>query len=276
MKIYQLTNTTAYQMMGYLIQTNNGKVIVIDGGNKNQSEELYKTLLKTGTTVDLWILTHIHADHFESIIEIFNNHKDVKVKEFWRNRNDESLEFMDSGTLEQVKRWYDFEENSNISFYSPKVNDICKIDDIEIEILGVANPEIKTNISNNQSMVFKIRENDFSMIFLGDLGIEGGEKLLNNQGTKLKSDAVQMSHHGQQGVSKNVYEAIGAKYAFWPTPKWLWDNTEYLGGTPGNGSFKTPEVIKWMEELNCVNITSFYETSLFDTNKLKTGEHACD
>lgn len=270
MKIYQLTNTTAYQMMGYVIQTNNGKVIVIDGGNKNQSEELYKTLLKTGTTVDLWILTHIHNDHFESIIEIFNNHDDVKVKEFWRNRNDESLEFMDDRTLTQVERWYNFEENSNICFYSPKVNDIYRIDDIEIEILGVANPEIKTNISNNQSMVFKIREKDFSIIFLGDLGVEGGEKLLVNQGTKLKSDAVQMSHHGQQGVSKNVYEAIGAKYAFWPTPKWLWDNTEYLGGTPGNGSFKTPEVIKWMEELNCVNVTSFYETTLFDTKNLQT------
>lgn len=265
MLIYQLTNTTAYQMMGYVIKTTNGKVVVIDGGNKGQSEELYRVLKEVGTNVDLWILTHIHNDHYESIIEVFENHPEIKVKEFWRNRNDESIDFFDREDLDEVKRWYDFEKTQKLSFYSPKINDKIKIDDVTIEVLGVANPEITTNIINNQSMVFKMTDDKFSIIFLGDLGIEGGEKLLRLQGDKVKADAVQMAHHGQQGITKKVYEEIGAKYAFWPTPKWLWDNTEYLGGTPGNGNFQTPEVIGWMKELNTKNITSFEKTTLFDT-----------
>lgn len=40
MFIYQLTNTTAYQMMGYVIKTGGGETIVIDGGNHGQSDEL--------------------------------------------------------------------------------------------------------------------------------------------------------------------------------------------------------------------------------------------
>lgn len=265
MKIYQLTNTTAYQMMGYVIKTSDERVIVIDGGHRGQSEELYKNLKEVGLTVDLWILTHLHCDHFEAIIELFENHHDITVKEFWRNRNDKSLEFMSDAALNEVNKWYEFEKTIDIKLHSPEVDEKISIGTADVEVLGVANPEITTNILNNQSMAIKVCESDFSIIFLGDLGIEGGRKLVKLQKNKLSTDAVQMSHHGQQGVEKEVYEIIAPKYAFWPTPKWLWDNTEYLGGTPGNGSFQTPEDIGWMEELSVINITSFDKTVIFDT-----------
>lgn len=265
MKIYQLTNTTPYQMMGYVIKTSSGKVIVIDGGNKGQSEELYRVFSMVGLEVELWLLTHIHNDHYTSITELFEAHPEVKVKQLWRNRNDGSLPHMNEGELKEINNWYSFEKETNIPLYESKLNDKITIDNIKIEILGVANPEITKNIINNQSMVIKMTEGDFSVIFLGDLGVEGGEKLLLLQGDKVSCDAVQMAHHGQQGVDKKVYEAIAPTYALWPTPKWLWDNTEYLGGTPGNGPFKTPEVASWMEELGVINITSFDSTIVFDT-----------
>ena len=266
MKIYQLTNTTAYQMMGYVIKTDNGKVIVIDGGNKNQWQELYRVLKMVGTDVDIWFLTHIHNDHYTAMVELFDNHPEIKVKELWRNRNDGSVEYMNQEQLDEINNWYSFEDRTDIPLVEARLNDKITIDNVDIEILGVANPELTTNIINNQSMVMKLTEGDFSVIFLGDLGVEGGEKLLDIQGDKVKADCVQMAHHGQQGVAKEVYEAIEPTYALWPTPKWLWDNTEYLGGTPGNGPFKTPEVIAWMEEIGTVNITCFEHTTMFDTD----------
>lgn len=91
MDIYQLTNTTPYQMMCYVINTNNGKVIVIDGGNHGQAEELYRVLNKLGKTVDLWILTHFHSDHFGAIIDLLDKYDDIKIKRFIRNNQTDAV-----------------------------------------------------------------------------------------------------------------------------------------------------------------------------------------
>lgn len=272
MKIYQLTNTTPVQMMGYVIKTDDGKVIVIDGGYHGQSEELFRVLKETGTDVDLWLLTHLHDDHFGSIIEVLEAHPKITVKEFWRNRNDSILCDMDDDSAAGEKKWYDFEDRSSLRFYSPKIGDKKVIGTASLEILGIDNPEIKgPNIINDQSMVIRLTEDGFSFLILGDLGIFGGRKLKQQQGENLKADAVQMAHHGQRGVDKDVYELIAPKYAFWPTPKWLWDNTLYLGkGNPGDGPFKTPEVIGWIHELGAQNITSFEKTVCFNTKTKST------
>lgn len=38
-----------------------------------------------------------------------------------------------------------------------------------------------------------------------------------------------MSHHGQQGATKELYECINPKICLWPTTDWLWNNDD------GNG-----------------------------------------
>lgn len=267
MKIYQLTNTTAYQMMGYVITTDDNKVIVIDGGNFKQSAELYRILEIVGKNVDMWILTHTHNDHYGAIYELFKEHDDVTVKSFWRNpiNSEKLLEKMPEIEVEEHFEWQGFEKELNFNFHKFELNEEIVIDNVHIEILAVDNPDIFVNNCNNQSVVLKFTDGDFSFLILGDLGVEGGEKLLVTAGDRVKSTAVQMAHHGQGGVDRAVYERVGAKYAFWPTPKWLWDNTPYLGGEPGIGPFVTPITAKWMEELNTINVTSFESTIVFDT-----------
>lgn len=86
-------------------------------------------------------------------------------------------------------------------------------------------------------------------MFTGDLGVEGGDKLLNGPyGAKLKADYVQMVHHGQRGVSEKFYQAVNPQYCLWPTPLWLWNNDN--GGGKGSGSWATLEVHGWMDKLN--------------------------
>lgn len=100
-------------------------------------------------------------------------------------------------------------------------------------------------------------------MILGDLGVEAGDKLLKLQGDKVRADMVQMAHHGQNGAERRVYEAIGAKYALWPTPDWLWTNT-INPAEPGKGPWKTLEVRQWMEALNTKAITCLEETTIID------------
>lgn len=51
-----------------------------------------------------------------------------------------------------------------------------------------------------------------------------------------------MAHHGQAGVTENVYRVINPKYCLWPTPDWLWGNKEKV--------YKTDETKKWINKLN--------------------------
>lgn len=267
MLIYQLTNCTAYQMMGYVIKTDNGKIIAIDGGGFEQSSELYKVLEIVGKEVDMWFLTHTHNDHYGAIVELFREHNDVKVCGIWRNPCETAriIDLLPPGEKRQLDEWSKCEKELNIPLHKMRVGQEFSVDNVHIEVLAINNPEILVNNHNNQSVVLRLTEGDFSILFLGDLGVEGGEKLIKQAGDALKSTAVQMAHHGQGGVDRAVYELVGARYAFWPTPKWLWDNTPYLGGEPGMGHFETPVTAKWMKELGAINVTSFDSTIVFDT-----------
>ncbi len=268
MLICQLTNCTHVQMMGYVIKTKNGRVIVIDGGGYEQSEPLEKKILEWGGVVDMWFITHNHSDHFGSIMDILKKKSDIKIKGFWRNNCSENvLKYMSGVEYKEAVEWIEFEKEINVPLHEMSVGETFDVDGVKIEVLGVDNPDITVNNSNNQSVVLKFTENAFSMIFLADLGIEGGEKLLKTAADKVQSTAVQMAHHGQAGVAFDVYDKINAKYAFWPTPKWLWDNTKYLGGEPGTGKFKTPETIEHMNKLGVKHITSFDSDTIFDTEK---------
>lgn len=272
MLICQLTNCTPYQMMGYVIKTDNGKVIVIDGGGFGQKSQLEEAIKNWGSKVDMWFITHNHSDHYGSIVDLLKDGTDIEIGGFWRNNAcDEIIEILSDEEKRETLEWIEFEKGCNVPFYELTLGEKFEVDGVTIEVLGIDNPEIKLNNPNNQSVVLKFTEGDFSIIFLGDLGVEGGEKLLEYAGDKIKCTAVQMAHHGQAGVDLSLYEKIGAKYAFWPTPDWLWDNTPYLGGEPGKGNFKTPETIACMKKLNTINITSFSKNTIFDT-KTQTWE----
>ena len=98
---------------------------------------------------------------------------------------------------------------------------------------------------NNQSAVWRVDVGDTSILFLGDLDVEGGDKLLASPyRSRLKADYVQMAHHGQEGVSEEFYQSVDPKYCLWPTQEWLWTNKH------GKGPWKTLEVRAWMDKLN--------------------------
>ena len=96
-------------------------------------------------------------------------------------------------------------------------------------------------------MVIKMNINGKKILFLGDTGVESGNKLLENQKDKLKADIVQMAHHGQSGVNKDVYEVIRPEICLWPTPEWLWNNDRGEGFN--TAQYKTVETRTWMNEL---------------------------
>jgi beta-lactamase superfamily II metal-dependent hydrolase len=139
-------------------------------------------------------------------------------------------------------------KKANLTVIDEQPGQTLDVDNVHFQVLGIRNPEFTGNPLNNSSVVLKVWDAKKSVLFLGDLGVEAGDKLLQGPfGDQLHADYVQMAHHGQKGVRENVYQAIRPSYCLWPTPLWLWDND--AGGGKGSGPFKTLETRAWMEKL---------------------------
>ncbi len=245
----QLSPQGNRQMMGYLLKTPNGKLILIDGGTIEDTNQLEEQIEKNGGKVDAWFLTHAHDDHVGAFVQIVKN-TDITIDKIYVSPNaldwyaqyepqrlEFTTEFLETLTGEKLKN----------KVIEPKVGQEIKIENITVEVLGVRNPEIIENAGNEQSMVLKFKTKKTSFLILGDTGEKSSEKLLQTQKEKLKSDIVQMAHHGQQGATKELYQAIQPKICLWPTPEWLWNND--AGEGMNTGPWKTLETRAWMEEL---------------------------
>ena len=245
----QLKNSGHSQMMGYIIKTDNDKIIVIDGGTSDDTENLLQKINEYTGKVDYWFITHPHQDHATAFIEIVNNYNIDIGKVYVTTEDEEWYNKYGDGRADECIRFLDTIKSEKISSKVEEVtlNEQIQIDNIKCEILGIKNPEITKNAINNSSMVIKMETKKNSILFLGDTGVESGNKLLDNQKEKLKVNILQMAHHGQQGVSKEIYEYIKPKICLWPTIDWLWDNI--ADGKKNAGPFKTMETRQWMENL---------------------------
>ena len=248
-ELTQLQNNSNSQMMGYFIKCDD-KNIVVDGGTKEDSNNLQQYIKDAGGTVNAWFITHPHKDHAGAIIDIIEN-TDIKIEHIYVSLNDiEWYQEYEPQRAEEAINLKNALENERVKNVVKEVelNQNIEIGKAKCEILGTKNPEITTNAINNSSMVIKMETKKNSILFLGDTGVESGNKLLDNQKEKLKVNILQMAHHGQQGVSKEIYEYIKPKICLWPTPDWLWINDS--GNGEDSGPWKTKETRKWIEELN--------------------------
>lgn len=249
-QLTQLSPQGSSQMMGYLIKTRENKIIAIDGGTTEDTNNWIQKVKQLGGKVDNWFITHPHQDHASVFNEIVTNHPEIEIGTIyytanpvtWYQENEPERAF-------EAERFYNTIQNERIKNKAKEVelNQKIKIDNVDCEILGIKNPEITKNAFNNSSMVIKMKINNQSILFLGDTGEESGQKLLQNQKEKLKSDIVQMAHHGQAGVTKEVYKEIKPQICLWPTPEWLWDNDR--GEGYNTASYKTIETRQWVNEL---------------------------
>lgn len=248
-RLTQLQDNSSRQMMGYIMKTSTGKVIVIDGGLNEDEPNLVKHIQELGNKVDVWFITHPHEDHASAIIKVIEE-TDIPIEKIYYTMNEiEWYKEYEPKRAEEAERFYNALQNERVKGKNEEVtlNQIINIDFIKCEILGVKNPEITNNGFNNSSMVIKMNLPKSSILFLGDTGEESGDKLLNTQKDKLKSDIVQVAHHGQSGAKESLYKEINPRICLWPTPEWLWNNDS--GGGKGSGPWTTLETRQWMKNL---------------------------
>lgn len=250
--LWQLEQFNEISQMGYILRTDDNKVIVIDGGDKKISELVNDYIIQLGGTVHHWILTHPHEDHVGVLNQVLSNTSNIQIQSIVHTRIDlELIKKHESGSYEYVKDFYSVLDTSGIPLVDAAYGENIDLGEgVEMKVLGVRNPGIVANLINNSSLVFQVKSKSKSVLFTGDLGIEGGNKILvNNDASTIRSTYVQMAHHGQDGVSKEFYAIVQPQKALWPTPLWLWENNLDAKGF-NTGRWETLLVKSWMDELN--------------------------
>tara|TARA_R110002074_G_scaffold178220_4_gene341770 strand:- start:15548 stop:16465 length:918 start_codon:yes stop_codon:yes gene_type:complete len=249
--LWQLEQFEGIPQMGYILRMDDSKLIVVDGGTEEISELVYNYIMQLGGTVHYWILTHPHKDHVGALNHLLLKKSNIIIDKVLHTRLDlELIKIHEPSSHSFIKDFYAILEDSGIQQLDPLIGEKLDLGEgVGLRILGNRNPDIVANIVNNSSLVFQITSKSKTVLFTGDLGVEGGNRVLqNNDPEILRSTHVQMAHHGQDGVTKEFYEVVNAKTALWPTPLWLWENNIDAKGI-NTGPWKTLIVKNWMDDL---------------------------
>lgn len=209
----------------YVIQTDDGKVIIMDGGVKEEEGYLRGFIGSLGNVVDCWFVSHPHSDHIGAFTRILENPMGIRVRQICHSTFSEALMEREPDCKDEAIRYYEAAKKSGALLTEATLGMTFTFGHTMFRILGIKNEELKTNPYNNSSMVIKVWDPLKSVLFLGDAGKEAGDKLL--QGAfqnQLDCDYMQMSHHGQSGVSMDFYRTVKFRACLWPTPTWVYNN----------------------------------------------------
>ncbi len=238
-------------MMSFIVETGDGKVIVIDGGFETDDQYLLQSLQRiTGQQkphVDVWFLTHPHYDHTGALIQLLRTQPEAfSIGTLYLNFGSQQY-YNNADPCGHIDRFLQvFPLVAGVS-RTMTMGDVYDVGEARFEVLLTFDPTVKQDPYNNSSTVLRLTLAGQTVLFLADLTPQGGQRLLALYGNRLQSDFVQMAHHGQRGVEKEVYDAIAPKACLWPTTLPLWNNDAGLGFN--THVWKTTEVRQWMLQL---------------------------
>ena len=228
--LIQLKESGNY-MMGFVIITKNNNAIVIDGGRDVDADNLIKAI--GGRHICAWIFTHAHNDHMGAFMEILENNRlcELDIEKIYYNfptmelllsQTPEDEKYYMNDISEVLPAFYKKEKNLKHLLHKVEKGEILSVDGLKLEFLYTYQKGLTSNTINDSSLVFKLQSDEKSVLFLGDLGPDGGDILFRESREKISADIVQMSHHGHMNVSFEVYRAINPKVCLWCCPEWLY------------------------------------------------------
>ena len=223
-KIIMFKGNESGQQISIVIESNDGQLIVVDGGLKTNAPYLSKYIKSKGGKVAAWLLTHPHEDHVGALSVILEQQKVAGHPDFYD---------IDPGQIYFSFAPYSFYEQYEQGYRLPMIKEVMedlaaypaeKKHENSERGTTFSYGNVSVEILNNSSICYMITINGKKLLITGDLPYEAAGKLLEElPPEKLKADIVQMAHHGQHGGSFAFYSTVAPKYALWPSSKELWD-----------------------------------------------------
>ena len=229
-----LANTsTDQQQLSGVFRSSDGKVLVVDGGVAADTEHLISVLQEYGGTVDAWLITHPQDDHVGALYEILTKHSDrIHIRNIYFHFLEEDwygeVAPEDQPMVENLLaalRALPSERLHGFGAAAPgKGVTVVLSDCLRFQVINDPLQMTGPYAVNNSSLMYDITMDGKHIIVLGDMGPDGGDKLLPQiLMSKITADYVVMSHHGQNGVRENFYRALRPQACIWSCPDWLFN-----------------------------------------------------
>jgi competence protein ComEC len=177
-----------------IIRTKYNKVVIVDSG---EEDSLFTYLLKHKIgKIDYLILSHFDSDHCGNAFDVLEN---IKVKNI--------VIGVQAEEYENCVKFLEIASKKSTRVIALKAGDVLKLD--KETTFEVFFPEIEHTISdnkiNNNSLVGKLKYNDFSMLFTGDIEEEAENYLATKYKEKLKSNILKVAHHGSKTSTTDAF-----------------------------------------------------------------------
>lgn len=225
--VTEYASESGNQSMIYTLEDLDNHLIIVDGGWEMDKDQLLNIIQRHNNHVDEWIITHPDADHVGAFNAIFSDAEciaDITVDEVF---------FPDIDHDEyaaNAKPWdgfADYEKFLSVTkdwknIIEVKAGDEYKLLDLNVQFFNSYSNKIDgTDAVNDGSLLFKISGRRNSMLFCADVGVKMSQTLIEQWGDQLKSDYLQMGHHGNGGLNEDFYRLVQPSVAFADAPEWL-------------------------------------------------------
>ena len=225
--------------MFYLLS--DGTFLVFDGGhNASDADNLYARLRDIatenglpGVRISAWIITHFHADHVGAFASFVSNYSDrVKIDRavFGVTSLDQGNDATSGSSLAATAQAAMQRHQPNAAVVRLHTGQQLTLGDMTLEVLYTASDLAVGSLNdyNDASMVMRLSVNGKTILMTGDAAPATWNLLAKKYGNYLKSDYLQVPHHGARGGGTvEAYRLIAPDELFWPAGENLFQYVRY-------------------------------------------------
>jgi len=229
-----------YEGMSYLIRLCDGSFILIDGGASDPDGiecgkmiDLIRSQTPEGEkpVIAAWMFTHCHGDHIGLFSDfVIKYHDEVEIQSLVYNfPKDEELGAKEAYMLDNSTfRYNAFRKTretylADVPVIRPHTGNQLFIRNASFEVLETYEDiypySAATHYINASTVVYRMEVDGQKTMWLGDAAEIAGDMMIEQFGDYLKSDIMQIAHHGGPGGTVRLYERINPEYCLYPIPR---------------------------------------------------------
>lgn len=210
--------------MGYIIVTDGGHLIAIDGGFAEDAQEFVDLLRENSRddapTVDLWIITHPHGDHYFALQEIARREalrERVNIKTLMYHFPEEFRDRNGNGCAGAIRDLAWIAEQTGAAVKLPQVDEHIDIDGLDIHMLYTPTDCSILNNPNQLSLIFTVQGPSKKLMITGDAYHRNMQIVVWRYDKSLACDILQLPHHGLCDTGNaDFYRRVGASTVLIP------------------------------------------------------------
>ncbi len=221
--------------MCFIITLEDGSYIILDGGYEEDAERLYNFLYDNNKRSDgkiviaAWFISHPDGDHYGAFSEFSLTHaKDVVLQSVVANP------VTASAISASSENWFITSLSTcmarfggNVKLYLPHTGQKLGFCGVDFEVIYTHEDMYFYNTAalksgsgshnNNSSTVVRMSFGGQTFLFTGDTMVAANNMITSMHGGALKSDFLQIPHHGNSGLTQGLVDQAKPTYLIWTT-----------------------------------------------------------